>query len=91
MERRGQQVFLGTACVMCHAIGGTPARARLGPDLTHVGSRLRIASAMLPNVPQHLMRWINDPQAVRPGVIMPGNMIAADDLWALAAYLESLK
>src|SRR5207249_1565375 len=35
LTRYGQLVFLSTQCVMCHAISGTPAGSRIGPDLTH--------------------------------------------------------
>ena len=47
-QRLGMQVFLGHACVMCHAIRGTPAGGRTGPDLTHLGSRRHLAAATLP-------------------------------------------
>jgi cytochrome c oxidase subunit 2 len=89
--RRGRDVFLGSTCAMCHAIQGTPARSRVGPDLTHVGSRLRLASAALPNTREHLERWISQPQSVRPGVRMPDQRFDARDLDALATYLESLR
>jgi cytochrome c oxidase subunit II len=91
MERHGRDVFLGSTCAMCHAVQGTPARSRLGPDLTHVGSRLRIASAALPNTREHLRRWIEEPQSIRPGVRMPDQKFDGRDLDALVAYLESLR
>jgi cytochrome c oxidase subunit 2 len=43
-QKRGQQVFLSSTCAMCHHIGGTPASATLGPDLTHLASRKTIAA-----------------------------------------------
>lgn len=89
--RHGRQVFLGSSCVMCHAIQGTSARSRVGPDLTHVGSRLRVASAVLPNTREHLSRWITDPQGFRPGVRMPDQRLDERDVDALVAYLESLR
>jgi cytochrome c oxidase subunit 2 len=88
---RGRQVFMSTTCISCHAIQGTLALARLGPDLTHVGSNLRLASATLPNTRGHLAGWIADPQRIRPGVRMPQNPIEPADLRALVDYLESLK
>jgi cytochrome c oxidase subunit 2 len=89
--RRGQQVFLGTSCVMCHTIEGTTANARLGPDLTHLASRTTIAAGMFPNNRGHLAGWIADPPALKPGVNMPANTLPPDDLQALLAYLETLK
>ena len=38
------------------------AQARVGPDLTHVASRPRIAAGTLPNTRGHLAGWIVDPQ-----------------------------
>ncbi|MGE5178320.1 MAG: cytochrome c oxidase subunit II [Bacteroidota bacterium] len=90
-QKRGQAVFLGTTCVMCHSIQGTPAGSHVGPDLTHVASRTWIASGFLPNTPAHLAGWISDPQRIRPGVLMPMNALPPRDLRALLSYLESLR
>src|SRR5687768_15044630 len=88
---RGQEVFLASTCVMCHAIGGTPAGSRVGPNLTHLASRRTIAAGTLPNTRGHLAGWIIDPQRIKPGVRMPPNAVAPGDLQALLAYLESLR
>ena len=89
--RRGQQVFLGSTCVMCHAIGGIPAGSRIGPDLTHLASRRTIAAGTLPNTRGNLENWIVDPQAIKPGARMPPNQLAPEDLQALLDYLGTLK
>jgi cytochrome c oxidase subunit II len=89
-QRRGREVFLGGTCVMCHTIQGTPARSRVGPDLTHVGSRPLIGG-ILPNARGHLAGWIVDPQRIKPGVRMPLNVVKPTDLDALVDYLTSLK
>lgn len=88
---RGQEVFLGYSCVMCHAISGTPAGSRIGPDLTHVASRRTIAAGTLPNTRGNLAGWIIDPQAIKPGVRMPSTKLDSEDLQALLTYLETLK
>jgi cytochrome c oxidase subunit 2 len=88
---RGQEVFLGSSCVMCHAIAGTPAGSRVGPDLTHLASRQTIAAGTLPNTRGNLAGWIVDPQRIKPGARMPPNQLAPSDLNALLAYLESLR
>ena len=90
-EQRGQQVFLSTSCGMCHAIKGTSAGSRVGPDLTHVGSRRTLGAAVIPNNRGNLSGWIADAGGVKPGVLMPPNPLDPDDLHALVAYLESLK
>jgi len=89
--QRGRDVFLRSACVMCHAIEGTIAAARKAPDLTHLASRTTLAAGTLPNGADELSRWIADPQALKPGVNMPAATLASADLAALVAYLGSLK
>ena len=86
----GLEVFLGTACVGCHAIRGTEADATVGPDLTHLASRETIAAGIRPNTRAELARWILDPQGVKPGAVMPPTELSSDDLEALLDYLESL-
>lgn len=90
-EQRGRQVFLNSACAMCHTIRGTTAGSRLGPELTHVGSRLALAADTLPNTAEHLDAWIADPQAAKPGNRMPATPLSTDDRRALVAYLRSLR
>ncbi|HEY3012219.1 MAG TPA: cytochrome c oxidase subunit II [Gemmatimonadales bacterium] len=89
--RRGKAVFLASSCVMCHAISGTPAGSRIGPDLTHLASRRTIAAGTLPNTRGNLAGWILDAQAIKPGVKMPPNRLSSADLHALLVYLETLK
>jgi cytochrome c oxidase subunit 2 len=91
LTRRGQEVFLSSSCVMCHAIAGTPAGSRVGPDLTHLASRRTIAAGTLPNTRGNLAGWIVNPQQIKPGTRMPPNQLDPADLQALLAYLESLK
>ena len=88
---QGQQVFLGSACVYCHAIEGTNASSRLGPDLTHLASRRTLGAGTLPNTEGNLAGWIVNSQAVKPGNKMPPMYLESDDLQALLAYLDTLK
>jgi cytochrome c oxidase subunit II len=90
-QKRGQQVFLTSTCVMCHAINGTPAGSNIGPNLTHVASRNMIAAATLVNTREHLAQWIKDSQQYKPGNKMPQNNLSDADLQSLVDYLQSLK
>ena len=90
-QKRGQQVFLSSTCVMCHAIGGTSAASVFGPNLTHVGSRQTIAAATLVNTRDHLSQWVTNSQVVKPGNRMPPNNLSSDDLQAVLDYLQSLQ
>jgi cytochrome c oxidase subunit II len=90
LRQKGQQVFLSKNCALCHSIRGTEAGGRIGPDLTHLASRHTIASVTLPNTRGHLGGWVLDPQKIKPGVKMPPNQVAPDELRALLDYLQSL-
>jgi cytochrome c oxidase subunit 2 len=87
----GRDVFEKGTCVMCHTIRGTNGGSRVGPDLTHLASRVSIAAGTLPNNSGSLGGWISDPQAIKPGVRMPPNPLPSQDLQALIAYLQTLK
>jgi cytochrome c oxidase subunit 2 len=89
-SRADEATFLGSGCVLCHAVQGTPARGTLGPDLTHLASRLTLAAGTLPNTPGHLHGWIADPQAIKPGSRMPAVPMTASELHAIARYLGTL-
>jgi len=102
--QRGRDAFLAQQCQACHTIRGVTdvppfseqARiadtSRLGPDLTHVGSRREIAAGTLRNHRGTLAGWIADPQAIKPGVFMPPSQdLDGETLRALATYLEHLK
>lgn len=88
---RGLEVFLEQGCGACHAIAGTPAGGRLGPDLTHFGSRQTIGAATVPNTRGHLGGWVVNAQSVKPGNLMPPMRLDADELLALLDYLEGLE
>ncbi|MGI4717857.1 MAG: cytochrome c oxidase subunit II [Janthinobacterium lividum] len=89
---RGREAFLQQRCQACHTIRGVAEGSRLGPDLTHVGSRMHIGAGTLRTHHASLAGWIADPQASKPGVFMPGSRdLDRETLAALAAYLEHLK
>lgn len=89
---RGRDAFVARRCVACHTVRGVEDEARLGPDLTHVGSRLYLGAGTLRNSPGAMAGWIADPHASKPGVRMPaaGDLDSAT-LAALTAYLEQLQ
>jgi cytochrome c oxidase subunit 2 len=88
----GQRTFETSGCSACHTIRGTSARGVIGPDLTHVGSRLSLGAGVLANEPDAFRRWIADTERIKPGVHMPHfGMLPIEDVRALAAYLEGLQ
>ena len=89
---RGASLFRSAnACPGCHTIRGTAAHGDVGPDLTHVASRLTLAAVTIPNRPGDLLEWIRDPQHVKPGAKMPGLGLSDAQFRDLAAYLEGLR
>jgi cytochrome c oxidase subunit 2 len=90
-KRQGREVFVSNQCVMCHTIRGTIAGSRLGPDLTHIASRMSLGAGTIPNNVGNLAAWIADPQGIKPGCRMPPNELSSEDQQALLAYLESLQ
>lgn len=91
LAKEGQQVFLEHGCGACHTVRGTVARGVIGPDLTHVGSRLTIGAGILNSSPEAFYRWIHSTEHIKPGVLMPEfHMLSHKELQALAAWLEEL-
>src|SRR5690606_15957078 len=65
--RRGGDLFAASGCQLCHAVRGTRAGGRLGPDLTHVGGRLTIGAGILDTNRENLSRWIAHNSVLKPG------------------------
>jgi cytochrome c oxidase subunit 2 len=91
LARVGLDVFLTQGCLECHNVRGTQATGNLGPDLTHLASRLMLASGTVENNTGNLGGWVADPQHIKPGAYMPATDLTGDQLQALLAYLESLE
>jgi len=91
LAQQGAQLFMESACAQCHAIAGTPANGRLGPDLTHFASRRTLAAGVLENNVGNLGGWLIDPQHIKSGNLMPSTLLRGEELQALIAYLQTLE
>ena len=87
---RGKTVFTAKVCIGCHQVSGEITGGTTGPDLRGFGSRSRIAAAV-PNTPDNLWHWLENPQRTKPGTLMPRTPLTAQELDDLVAYLESLQ
>jgi cytochrome c oxidase subunit II len=87
----GRRVFETTACINCHTVRGTAANGRFGPDLTHLMSRATIASGAAENTAESLRVWLTDPDAIKPGSLMPAMKLSDVELDALVQYMQSLR
>ena len=90
--QRGAELFVSTGCAACHRVAGTQANGLAGPDLTHVGARQTLGAGILPNNRGAMIGWIGNSQAIKPDNRMPAyTVLPAEDLRAMAVYLEGLK
>lgn len=88
---KGKRVFESAACINCHTVVGTNANGRFGPDLTHLMNRDTIASGAAENTPERLRLWIQNPDAIKPGSLMPAMKLSNNDLDAVVSYLQTLR
>ena len=94
--------LLASQCLTCHAIGDQGIS--LYPDLTGIGGRESVAGILV-NVPEeqterfknedtvyeNLKRWIADPEAIKPGNLMPKVDLSEEEIDAIASYLAEQK
>ena len=83
------KVLTVSNCGICHSISGTDANGVAAPSLDGISSR-KIAG-ILPFNRENLIRWVQNPSAVKAGTQMPPYPLPEDQLRAIAVYLETLK
>lgn len=88
---RGKQILMSMTCRNCHAIRGTAARGDVGPDLTHLASRRKIAGGVMKNTTDNLSTWLRAPQDIKPECHMPNLDLTKQEIHYLVTYLETLK
>lgn len=89
IAQQGQNEFIGY-CGICHTVRGTRAGGRVGPDLSHLMTRMTIASGTLPDTAGYLSGWIAEPQHVKPGNYMPDLDLTGPQLNRIRAFLQTL-
>src|SRR5690625_5089786 len=95
VAQEGQELFEEKACLSCHATDSQNYSADsqpIGPDLTNMGDRARVAGYK-ENTKENLIDWIIDPESIKPGNHMTGAYPAVDKDEAdkIAEYLLQLK
>jgi len=87
----GQAAIVSYGCGSCHTIPGVPgANGTAAPSLAGWDNQQTILG-QVPNTPDNLTRFIENPQAVVPGATMPNLNVTATDARNIAAYLYTLK
>jgi cytochrome c oxidase subunit 2 len=89
--RDDKAAFLAQSCINCHRVRGTPARGTYAPDLTHLMARQTLAAGILPNNEQNLRNWVDDPQKIKLGCLMPAFGLSDRDRDRIVRYLLTLR
>lgn len=88
----GSALFVASGCGACHTVRGVAEAGRVGPDLTHFGSRRSIGADTLDNTADNLMAWLTAPAHIKPGVGMPSYAALPEaDRAALVNFLMELQ
>jgi cytochrome c2 len=87
---RGEMVFRTKGCFGCHTVQGVSEVGTVGPELTHVASRDKIAETVTYS-PENLREWLQHPHDIKPGTQMPNMNLSEQELDAIVAYLDTLK
>jgi cytochrome c2 len=82
----GRQLLSRYGCTTCHVVPGANGGA-LGPSLVGVGSRPTLGEGAVPNNPENLVRYIQNPASVNPQTSMPTLGINDTEARDMAAYL----
>ena len=86
----GEKLFLAKGCVGCHSLTAVNApKGMIGPNLANVGARSYIGAGSFKNTDENLARWIQNPQAMKEGVLMPNLGVKPDEAKSLVAYLRA--
>jgi cytochrome c oxidase subunit 2 len=86
----GEKLFLAKGCVGCHSLQAVDApKGMIGPNLANVGARSYIGAGSFKNTDETLARWIQNPQALKQGVLMPNLGVTPEEAKSLVAFLRA--
>lgn len=87
---RGASAMADRECGACHVIPGIRgARGQAGPPLDKFARHSYIAG-QIPNTPDHLIAWLQDPPAMTPRTAMPAVGMDENEARDMAAFLYTL-
>jgi len=88
---RGRAAISKYGCAGCHTIPGIDnPGATVGPTLERIASR-PLLGRQLPNTPENIMKWLQDPQRIDPKSPMPDMGVTDEDARDIAAFLYTLR
>lgn len=84
------KALIAEHCAACHRVPGVSvAIGHVGPSLAGIGQQQIIAGHFL-NTPDTLTRWIQQPQQLLPGDVMPDMGLSREQARLIADYLYAL-
>lgn len=86
-EEKGKHLLQSKTCLSCHRLRGLQQQAGSGPDLTNLHSRQFMAGGVLSVSPKNVKKWLLDPDAIKPGTLMPNFQLSQQEASDLTAYL----
>jgi cytochrome c len=88
---RGRAAITQNGCNTCHTIPGIRgSRGRVGPQLRNL-PRQSYIGGVVPNTPENLVRWIQNPRVLNEKTAMPNLQIPEHEARDIAAYLYSIR
>jgi sulfur oxidation c-type cytochrome SoxX len=91
---QGKALF-GQVCTACHISNDYPNGGQVGPNLTGLGAMTHLDQINLDVSEDNLIKWVTNPQSIKPGTIMPPKGGATNwtdaDVKSVVEYLLSLK
>lgn len=90
----GKTLFSSKGCIACHVAPGVPgATGTIGPSLAGIGDVTKRPTLTDggANTPEHVKAWIQDPQGLKPGTMMPNLGLSDAEASDLTAFLLTLK
>jgi cytochrome c len=84
----GRDLFAAKGCTGCHQHPNVAAKpAFVGPPLNNMALRPTIAGEQIPNTPENMAKWIQNPPALKPGTAMPALGLTDQEAQDLAAFV----
>lgn len=88
---RGRLLVQQYQCAACHVIPEVQGPAgTAGPSLRYMG-RLSYIAGGIPNTPDNMIRFLQNPPQVKPGTAMPALGISEEEARHMAAYMFELR
>lgn len=87
---QGKLLVAQHGCTVCHTIEGLRPEGRIGPHLNRIAERATLSNGTVPNNPENLVRFIQNPAALNPRTLMPAAGLPAGHARDIAAYLMTI-